>query len=93
MFRYQFKIALRNLLRHRRSSFINIAGMGIGLAATVLLYLYIGYEKNHDRQFRDAGNVYQVMVNTTGIDKSIVSTIKETPNVLASALQQEVPEI
>lgn len=67
--------------------------MGIGLAATVLLYLYIGYEKNHDRQFRDAGNVYQVMVNTTGRDKSIVSTIKETPNVLASALQQEVPEI
>lgn len=93
MFRYQFKIALRNILRHRLSSVINIAGMGVGLAATVLLFLYIGYEKKHDRQFLNSDNVYQVMVNTTGKDNSIVSTIKETPNVLSSALHQEVPEI
>lgn len=93
MFIYQFKIALRNILRHRLSSFINIAGMGIGLAATVLLLLYISYEKKHDRRFVNSENVYQVMVNTTGKDNSIVSTIKETPNVLSSALHQEVPEI
>ena len=93
MFRYQFKIALRNILRHKISSFINIAGMGVGLAATVLLYLYISYEKKHDRQFVNSDNVYQVMVNTTGEDNSIVSTTKETPNVLSSVLQQEVPDI
>jgi putative ABC transport system permease protein len=93
MFRYQLKIALRNILRHKISSFINIAGMGVGLAATVLLYLYIVYEKNYDRQFRNAENVYQVMTNTVGKDNNIVSTIKETPNVLFSALHQEVPEI
>lgn len=67
--------------------------MGVGLAATVLLYLYISYEKKHDRQFVNSDNVYQVMVNTTGKDNSIVSTIKETPNVLSSVLHQEVPEI
>ena len=93
MFRHQFKIAFRNIVQHRISSFINIVGMGVGLAATVLLYLYISYEKDHDTQFVDSDNVYQVMVNTTGKDKSVVSTIKETPNVLSSALHQEVPEI
>lgn len=67
--------------------------MGIGLAATVLLYLYISSEENHDRHFRNSTNVYQVMLNTIAKDNSIVSTIKETPNVLSSALLQEVPEI
>lgn len=65
----------------------------MGLAATVLLYLYISYEKKHDRQFVNSDHVYQVMVNTTGKDNSIASTIKETPNVLSSVLHQEVPEI
>lgn len=67
--------------------------MGVGLAATILLFLYISYEKNHDRQFMNSNNVYQVMVNTTGKDKTIVNTVKETPNILSAVLHQELPEI
>jgi putative ABC transport system permease protein len=93
MLKYRFKIAFRSIMRDRMSSFINVVGMGVGLAATVLIYLYISYEENHDRQLVNSENVYQVMVNTTDKDRSIVSTIKETPNVISSALKQEVPEI
>jgi putative ABC transport system permease protein len=93
MLKYRFKIAFRSIMRDRMSSFINVVGMGVGLAATVLLYLYLSYEENHDRQLVNSENVYQVMVNTTDKDRSIVSTIKETPNVISSALKQEVPEI
>jgi putative ABC transport system permease protein len=93
MLKYRFKIAFRSIMRDRMSSFINVVGMGVGLAATVLIYLYISYEENHDRQLVNSENVYQVMVNTTDKDRSIVSTIKETPNVISSALNQEVPEI
>ena len=41
MFKNYLKITLRNIRKHKAYSFINIAGLGIGLAACVLILLYV----------------------------------------------------
>jgi putative ABC transport system permease protein len=48
MLRNYFKIALRNLWRHRAYSAINVFGLAIGMAACLLIMLFVGYERSFD---------------------------------------------
>ncbi|MGH7452081.1 MAG: hypothetical protein ACRENG_12095 [bacterium] len=41
MFKNYLKIALRNLFKHKAYSFINIAGLAVGLACCLLISLYV----------------------------------------------------
>lgn len=91
MFKLNFKIALRNLLRNKTASLINISGLAIGLAACLMLLLYVAYEWNYDRAYKN--EIYQVMVNFADGNKQITATGDQAPNVLAKTLKQEVPEI
>ena len=43
-----FKIALRNLWKNKAFSMINIAGLAVGIAASVLIFLVIFYELSYD---------------------------------------------
>lgn len=56
-----FKIAVRNILRNRLHSFINIIGLSIGLACAVLLLLYILDELSYDRHFSKHDRVFVVL--------------------------------
>ncbi|MEL6846099.1 MAG: hypothetical protein AAFP02_23060 [Bacteroidota bacterium] len=47
MIRNYFKIAWRNLLKNRGFSLINIAGLGIGIAACILIALFIRHEASY----------------------------------------------
>jgi predicted permease len=48
MIRNYFKIAIRNLFRHKVYSIINVLGLAVGIAACLLLYLIIGYEGTYN---------------------------------------------
>jgi putative ABC transport system permease protein len=48
MFKNYFKIALRNLWKHRGFSAINIIGLSVGLAACIIIFLFVAYEKSFD---------------------------------------------
>ncbi len=48
MFRNYFKIACRNLWRHKGFSAINILGLAIGIAACLIIMLFVNYEKSFD---------------------------------------------
>lgn len=93
MYSLNFKIALRNLLRNKTASLINVSGLAIGLAACLLLLLYVSYEWNYDRHYKNAENIYQVMVNFNAGEEKSSRTGEQTPNVLAATLKEEAPEI
>ncbi len=93
MFRLHLKIAFRSLLKHKTASLINISGLAIGLAASLLLLLYVEYQWSYDKQFGNTENTYHLMVNFYGADKSITGTGVQVPNVLPAALKEETPEI
>jgi putative ABC transport system permease protein len=58
-----FKIAYRSLLRHKAHSFINIAGLAIGLAACLLIFAYVQDELSYDRFHHKADRVFRVSSN------------------------------
>ena len=55
-----FKIALRSLWKNRTYSFINITGLAIGIAASVLILLYVSHEYSYDQFHANAQQIYRV---------------------------------
>ncbi len=61
MFRNYLKTAIRNLIRGKASTAINIFGLGLGLAAFIGISAYVRYERSYDRMLAPAGEtVYRV---------------------------------
>ena len=54
------KIAMRSLLKHKSSTFINISGLAIGLAATIMILMWIQHELSYDKFFTDYDLLYRV---------------------------------
>ncbi|HUZ58439.1 MAG TPA: ABC transporter permease [Hanamia sp.] len=61
MIKNYFKTALRNLRAHKGNSFINIAGLVVGFAAFLLIFLVIRYEKSFDAFHRNKDQIYRVV--------------------------------
>jgi putative ABC transport system permease protein len=62
MFRNYLKTAIRNLRYNKVYSFINIAGLSIGLACAMLIILYVMDEASYDRFNKNANQIYLVAV-------------------------------
>src|SRR5687767_12292574 len=60
MWRNYLSVGLRSLLKSKTYAFINIFGLSIGLAACLLLILYVRYETSYDHWLPDSERVYQV---------------------------------
>jgi hypothetical protein len=60
MFRNYITIALRNLTRNRVFSFINIAGLSLGLACCLLILLYAKDELSFDRFQKNGASLYRI---------------------------------
>jgi putative ABC transport system permease protein len=57
-----FKSAVRNLFRNRIYSFINIAGLSLGLTCAMLIILFLKDEVSYDRFHANVNNIYRVVV-------------------------------
>ena len=56
-----FKIAIRNLWKHRAFSFINILGLSIGMTACYLIFLYVNFELSYDNFHTKKDRIYRVV--------------------------------
>jgi len=92
MLKNYFKIALRNLIRYRTYSFINIFGLGFSIGAIFLIMLYLQFEFSFDNFHKNNNQIYRVSVNSyrEGIlrDDSPVFTQPFGP-----AMKKDFPEI
>ena len=61
MLKNYFKTALRNLRRHKVNSFINIAGLTVGFAAFLLIFLVVQYEESFDDFHSNKDQIYRVV--------------------------------
>lgn len=91
MIKNYLKIAARNLLRHKAYSFINIAGLALGMACCILILLYVQEELSYDEFHRDADRIFRVAmtIDTRGVPTSFAPT----KGPLAAALANDYPEI
>ncbi|MGC3947905.1 MAG: ABC transporter permease [Chryseolinea sp.] len=70
MFRSYFKIGLRSLIKNKVYTFINVAGLSIGLACFILIAIYVKHESGYDNGFANASNTYRI---NTHVDVNGVS--------------------
>ncbi|MEE9441907.1 MAG: ABC transporter permease [candidate division Zixibacteria bacterium] len=64
MFKNYLKVAVRNILRHKGYSLINILGFAAGLTTCILIALYISFEFGYDTYHEDNERIYRVIANT-----------------------------
>ena len=85
-----FKIALRNLFRHKGFSFINLSGLTLGLTACLLIGLFVRDERSYDRFVPDGDRIYRIynQAGPQGTEKMVT-----TQPMIATALKQEFPEV
>jgi putative ABC transport system permease protein len=85
------KIAIRNILCHKVYSIINIVGLSVGMACTILILLWVNYELSFDRFHKNADRIYRLATNFD------VGSLREkwaTSNFPAGpTLQQDYPEV
>jgi putative ABC transport system permease protein len=91
MFKNYLKIALRNLIKHKMYSLINVCGLATGLACTILILLWVRDELSFDRLHENATDIYRInwdfkWNNNEGVGPG-------TPPPLAAALMREIPEV
>ena len=63
MIKNYFKIAFRNLWKHRIFSFINIMGLTVGMTACFLIFLYVRFELSYDRFHEKEDRIYRVVAD------------------------------
>ena len=91
MFKNYLKIAVRNLLKHKTYSFINLTGLAIGITCCVLMLLFIHEEFSYDRFHVNAERIYRV--GNEGRFGNEIWKGARTSHPLASALAAEFPEV
>ncbi|MGD1890958.1 MAG: ABC transporter permease, partial [Cyclobacteriaceae bacterium] len=60
MLKNYLKIALRNLGRYRQMTIINILGLAVGMAACILILLFVQYELSYDRYHENVDRIYRI---------------------------------
>ena len=91
MIQTYFKIGWRAMLRQKMYSFIKIGGFALGIAACLLISLFIADELQYDQHYTDANRIYRLVgvSNQNGeIHKSI-----HFPAPMAVALKEDYPEV
>ncbi|MDE2729225.1 MAG: ABC transporter permease [Gemmatimonadota bacterium] len=91
MIRNYLTVALRNLLRQPVYSLINVVGLAIGMAACMLIVLYIQDELSYDGYHPDADRIYRIVDDIESGGQTIQTA--GSPLSWAPALKRDYPEV
>ncbi len=90
MLRNYLKITLRNLIRSKTYSLINIGGLTLGIVVCFFALLYVRFELSYDTFNEKADRIYRLV---TDVETSTGIEYQSTPGALAPALQGTFPEV
>lgn len=89
MIKHYLKIAIRNLVRQKGLTLINILGLSVGLGCFMLFMLYGTYEFNYDSFHKNGDNIYIVYE----WDKQAKQEQIYQPAPLGPAMKQDLPDV
>jgi putative ABC transport system permease protein len=93
MWRNYWTVAVRALAKNRTYSIINIAGLAIGMAACIMILLYIRYEQSYDAWLPDAENTYQFQTYATNPDDGEEYFMQMASYVTRERIEKDFPQI
>ncbi len=91
MIKNNFKIALRSFIRGGSHTFINVAGLSVGLTCSLLIMLWVQDERSVDGFHTNGKQLYQVYERQKNDGK--VEASYNTQGLLADELKKRIPEI
>jgi putative ABC transport system permease protein len=91
MIKNYFKIAWRNIWKNRIFSAINILGLAVGMAAFIIIMLFISYEKSFDNFHTK--NIYRLNEVQTIGDQGTTQKVALSMFPMGPAMKQEFPEV
>ena len=91
MIKNYLKIAFRNLIRHKGYSFMNIAGLAIGMTCCLLLLLYVQDELGYDKYHEKADRIYRFVTDWESKDQTFPNALSSAP--MAPQLLSDFPDI
>jgi putative ABC transport system permease protein len=93
MWRNYLAVGLRAMAKNKAYAFINIFGLAVGMAACLLLLLYVRYELSYDEWLPDAERTYQVQTWFPNPSNGQPGFVQATPYISGAALQKDFPQI
>lgn len=91
MIKNYIKIALRNIIKHKGISSINIVGLAIGIACSILILLFVTHELSYDKFHEKADRIYRLAVRASVGDTKINQTHSSSETF--RRLLEDFPEI
>lgn len=91
MLKNYFNVALRNLLKHKFYSLINVLGLSIGLTCFLLISLYVIDETNYDSFHKDGDRIHRMDFTGNINGSEFITTLASAP--VAQTMVEEFPEV
>lgn len=91
MIKNYLKLAIRNLLKNKGFSFINIIGLSVGMASAILILLWIKHEVDYDQFHEKKDRIFEAWNKETFSGK--LQCWNTTPKVFARTVERDFPEV
>jgi putative ABC transport system permease protein len=91
MIKNYFIIAIRNFLKNRAYTTINVLGLSLGLTACIVIFLVIDYDLSFDKFHSRYGRIYRIVQDFRSASGIAYSAV--TPYPLAKAFRNDFPDV
>src|ERR1044072_4781419 len=93
MWRNYMTVGVRALVKNKTYAFINIFGLAIGLAACLMLLLYVRYETTYDQWLPNAENTYQFQSHYRSKQTGEENHFQMTAYVAGQRFERDCPQV
>jgi len=91
MFKNYLKIAWRNLVRNKSYAAINVAGLAVGIAVCLVIFIIIQYQTSFDTFHSKKDRVYRVLTEYHHTENANITYAKSVPYPMPVALKKNFP--
>ena len=93
MFKNYFKTAFRSLRRNKSYSFINIAGLAVGIAVCMIIFFIIQFQTSFDDFHSDKDRIYRVLTQSHSGEAGNITHMKNVPFAMPEGLKTTFPQL
>ena len=93
MLKNYFKTALRSLIRNRNYTIINIAGLAVGIAVCMMIFIIIQFQTSFDNFHAKKDRIYRVLTEYHHADAANIVYGKDVPFPMPTGLKTAFPQI
>ena len=93
MFKNYFKTAWRSLTRNRNYTIINIAGLAVGIAVCMMIFIIIQFQTSYDTFHAKKDRIYRVLTESHHADAATISYAKNVPFPMPTGLKTAFPQL